>query len=83
MAGPTKPVALASPVKLRVKTWEHHYTFYVNDALMLNVSDPDFEPGDLMWVGTPTWFTQTGEATFSNLRVRRLDEKPDTEHIVN
>jgi hypothetical protein len=72
----------SNPVKLRVKVWEHHYAFYVNGDLKVNQSDADFDPGSEIGLGPALAAGKHGDVTFSKLRVRKLEEKPDTDNLL-
>jgi hypothetical protein len=65
-----------------IPTGPEAYAMYVNDELKLIVADPNFDPTGLLGVGTVSPRGQKGVVTFSNLRIRKRDEKPDTGHLL-
>jgi hypothetical protein len=77
-----KPADLSGPVKLRIKAWEQHYAMYVNGELKVNTPDSQFDPGDDIELGPIAWGGESGLVIYSNVRIRKLDEKPDTENVV-
>lgn len=82
---PTKSARMpdaSSPVTLNIKVWDGHFTMYVNGQLKLNAPDARFKSSDEIGFGSDNTLGKTGTVTFSDFRIRKLDEKPDTEHIL-
>jgi hypothetical protein len=72
----------SNPAKLHVKVWENRYAFYINDELEVDKTDETFRPEDVIGIGTGIKrnSSELAEAAFSNLRVRKLQEKPAADH---
>lgn len=77
----TGPVGLPDPALIRVKVWDGgRYRFYVNNFLIEDRTDPEFQPGRDVTFGCGAQVTLAGAVKLSKMRIRKLTNPPPPEN---